>query len=68
VLFFVTAAIQLFVIEALNRAADRLADEQHRVANNMSFIASILRLQRCAAEARPETTSSVIDEDSGCKR
>jgi two-component sensor histidine kinase len=73
VLFCVTAAIQLFVIDALNRAVDRLADErdriqvlfcelQHRVANNMAFIASLLRLQRRAVEAQPETGAAVIDD------
>ena len=73
ILFCITAAIQLFVINALNRAVDRLADErdrvevlfrelQHRVANNMAFIASLLRLQRRAVEARPETSVAVIDD------
>lgn len=73
ILFCITAGIQLFVIDALNRAVDRLADErdhvqvlfrelQHRVANNMAFIASLLRLQRRAVEARPETGAAVIDD------
>ena len=57
VLFCITAGIQLFIIDALNKAVDRLSDErdrvqvlfrelQHRVANNLAFIASLLRLQR----------------------
>jgi two-component sensor histidine kinase len=73
VLFCVTAAIQLFVIDALNRAVDRLSDErdhvrvlfrelQHRVANNMAFIASLLRLQRRAVEAHPESGAAVLDD------
>jgi two-component sensor histidine kinase len=35
---------------------------QHRVANNMAFIASLMRLQRRAVEARPETGVAVIDD------
>jgi two-component system, sensor histidine kinase PdtaS len=50
-LFCVTAGIQLFVIEMLSQTVDRLSDErdrvavlfrelQHRVANNITFVAS----------------------------
>ena len=75
-LFWVTAGIQLYVIEALNRAVDRLSEErdrvgvllqelQHRVANNMTFIASLLRLQRKAIEASPERGISILDQAQG---
>jgi len=73
IFFWIAAGIQLYVIEALNRAVDGLSTErdragvlfrelQHRVANNMSFIASLLRLQRKQVEARPERALSVFDQ------
>ena len=73
IFFWVTAGIQLYVIEALNRAVDRLSAEhdrvgvlfrelQHRVANNMSFIASLLRLQRGQVEKKPESALAVFDQ------
>jgi two-component sensor histidine kinase len=72
-LFWVTAGIQLYVIEALNRAVDRLSEErdrvdvlfrelQHRVANNMTFVASLLRLQRKAIEKSPESGASILEQ------
>ncbi len=72
-LFWVTALIQLYVIEALNRAVRRLSEErdrvdvlfrelQHRVANNMTFVASLLMLQRKAIEANPESGLSIIEQ------
>ena len=75
-LFWVTAGIQLYVIEALYRAVDRLSDErdrvavlfrelQHRVANNMTFVAGLLRLQRKAIEASPERGISVLEQAQG---
>jgi two-component system, sensor histidine kinase PdtaS len=68
-LFCVTAGIQLFVIETLNRTVDRLSDErdrvavlfrelQHRVANNMAFVASFLRLKRRALDTAPQPRRS----------
>ena len=74
-LFWVTAGIQLYVIEALYRAVDRLSDErdrvavlfrqlQHRVANNMTFVAGLLRLQRKAIEASPERGISVLEQSA----
>jgi two-component sensor histidine kinase len=71
--FWITAGIQLYVIEALNRAVDGLSAErdrvgvlfrelQHRVANNMSFVASMLRLQRRQVETRPESALAVFDQ------
>jgi two-component sensor histidine kinase len=73
VFFWITAGIQLFVIEALHRAVDGLSAErdrvgvlfrelQHRVANNMSFVASLLRLQRKQVEAKPESAVAVFDQ------
>jgi two-component sensor histidine kinase len=72
-LFWVTAAVQLYVIEALNRAVDGLAAErdrvavlfrelQHRVANNMMFLGGLLRLQRKAIEAKPEMAPIVLEQ------
>jgi len=73
ILFWVTAGIQLYVIEALNRAVDRLSEErdrvgvlfrelQHRVANNMTFVASLLRLQRKAIESNPQGAGVILDQ------
>jgi two-component sensor histidine kinase len=57
ILFTVTAAIMLYVIRTLNLAVDQLSAErdqsavlfqelQHRVANNLQFVSSLLRLHR----------------------
>jgi hypothetical protein len=57
IFFTVTAAIMLYVIRTLNLAVDQLSAErdqsavlfrelQHRVANNLQFVASLLRLRR----------------------
>ena len=73
VFFWITVAIQLYVVEALYRAVDKLSDErdragvlfrelQHRVANNMTFIASLLRLQRKAVAAHPENAVSLLEQ------
>lgn len=73
VFFWIAAGIQLFVIEALHRAVDGLSAErdrvgvlfrelQHRVANNMSFVASLLRLQRRLVETKPESALPVFDQ------
>ena len=72
-MFWVTAGIQLYVIEALNRAVDRLSEErdrvavlfrelQHRVANNMTFIASLLRLERKAIAASSERGDAILEQ------
>jgi two-component sensor histidine kinase len=72
-LFCVAAGIQLFVIEMLNRTVDRLSDErdrvavlfrelQHRVANNITFVASLLRLKRRTLDAAPQNAAAVLDE------
>jgi two-component sensor histidine kinase len=73
IFFWITAGIQLYVIEALNRAVDGLSSErdraavlfrelQHRVANNMSFVASLLRLQRKQVEKKPDSALAVFDQ------
>jgi len=72
-LFLLTAAIQLAVISALNSAVDRLSDErdqvavlfrelQHRVANNMSFVASLLRLERRAVAKHRDNADAILSE------
>jgi two-component sensor histidine kinase len=72
-LFCITAGIQLFVIETLNRTVDRLSDErdrvailfrelQHRVANNMAFVASLLRLKRRTLDIAPQDAAAVLDD------
>ena len=72
-LFCVTAGIQLFVIETLNRTVDRLSDErdrvavlfrelQHRVANNMAFVASLLRFKRRTLDTAPQDAAAVLDD------
>jgi two-component sensor histidine kinase len=71
VFFFLTSAIQLYVIDILNRAMDEVASErdrsaimfqelQHRVANNMQFVASLLRLQERAVETDPRSGAQLI--------
>ena len=67
-----TAALLVYVIHRLNEAIDELADErertsvlfqelQHRVANNMAFLAAVLNLQRRAIETAPEDTPAHDD-------
>jgi two-component sensor histidine kinase len=71
IFFFMTSAIQLYVIDILNRAMDEVAAErdrssvmfqelQHRVANNMQFVASLLRLQERAVEVDPRSGAQLI--------
>lgn len=73
IFFFMTSAIQLYVIDILNRAMDEVAAErdrsavmfqelQHRVANNMQFVASLLRLQERAVEADPKSGALLLAE------
>ena len=73
IFFWMAAGIQLYVIEALHRAVDGLSAErnrvgvlfrelQHRVANNMSFVASLLRLQRRLVETKPDSALTVFDQ------
>jgi two-component sensor histidine kinase len=70
--FVVTAAIQLYVIRTLNLAVDELSTErdqsavmfqelQHRVANNLQFISSLLKLQRHTAVSDPATSGRALE-------
>jgi two-component system, sensor histidine kinase PdtaS len=63
-LFVLTCLIQLYVINALNKTVDELSlardrsvalfqELQHRVANNLQFIAAMLRVKRRALEVDP---------------
>src|SRR5439155_8264113 len=68
-----TAALLVYVIHRLNEAIDELADErerttvlfqelQHRVANNMAFLAAVLNLQRRTIEQAPENATHALEE------
>ena len=68
-----TAALLVYVMHRLNQAIDELADErertsvlfqelQHRVANNMAFLAAVLNLQRRSIETAPEVAAHALDE------
>jgi len=70
--FVVTAAIQLYVIRTLNLAVDQLSDErdrtevlfkelQHRVANNLQFVSSLLQWQRRTAVSDPTNSAKALD-------
>jgi two-component sensor histidine kinase len=73
VLFWITAGTQLFILGAMLDALKTLAAErdrvallfqelQHRVANNMAFVASILRMQRRAVQASPQNAVMLFDQ------
>ncbi len=72
VFFAITAAIQLYVIRTLNLAVDQLSKErdqnavlfqelQHRVANNLQFIASLLSFQRRMASSDPAASAKALE-------
>jgi two-component sensor histidine kinase len=72
ILFVITAAIQLYVIRTLNLAVDQLSDErdrtetlfkelQHRVANNLQFVSSLLQWQRRTAISDPVSSMKALD-------
>ena len=73
VFFWMTAGIQLYVIYALHEAVDRISAErdragilfkelQHRVANNMAFVAGLLRIERRVVEVHPEQAPSLLQQ------
>jgi two-component sensor histidine kinase len=72
IFFIITAAIQLYVIRTLNLAVDQLSDErdrtatlfkelQHRVANNLQFVSSLLNWHRRTAASDPVAGAQALD-------
>jgi two-component sensor histidine kinase len=70
--FVITAAIQLYVIRTLNLAVEQLSRErdqsavlfkelQHRVANNLQFVSSLLNWQRRTAATDPVAGAKALD-------
>jgi two-component sensor histidine kinase len=70
IFFVITGAIQLYVIRTLNLAVDQLSEErdrtailfkelQHRVANNLQFVSSLLQWQRRTSD--PVASAKAID-------
>jgi two-component sensor histidine kinase len=73
VLFLLTSAIQLYAIEMLNRTIDALVAErdqsaimfqelQHRVANNMQFVAGLLRMQSRNVGSDPDGGARALED------
>jgi two-component system, sensor histidine kinase PdtaS len=71
-LFALTCAIQLYVVYALDKAVDELTlardrsaalfqELQHRVANNLQFVASMLRLKRRALQLDPSAGERLFE-------
>jgi two-component sensor histidine kinase len=71
-LFVVSSGIMLYVIDVLHRTIDELALEnsrsavmfqelQHRVANNMQFVSSLLRLQRKSIGSDPQAGARALE-------
>jgi two-component sensor histidine kinase len=71
--FCLTAGIQLYVIYALDAAVGTLLSErdrvailfrelQHRVANNMTFVAALLRMERKAIVADPQRAAVLLEQ------
>jgi two-component sensor histidine kinase len=71
-LFALTCFIQLYVIHALNQTVDQLSfardrtaalfqELQHRVANNLQFVAAMLRMKRRALESDPSAAERLFE-------
>jgi two-component system, sensor histidine kinase PdtaS len=71
-LFVLTCAIQLYVVYALDKTVDELSlardrsaalfqELQHRVANNLQFVASMLRLKRRALQLDPSAGDRLFE-------
>jgi two-component system, sensor histidine kinase PdtaS len=71
-LFAITCAIQLYVVYALNKTVDELSlardrsaalfqELQHRVANNLQFVAAMLRLKRRALQVDPSAGERLFE-------
>jgi two-component sensor histidine kinase len=71
--YWVTASVMLYVTFALDKAVENLAAErdraatlfrelQHRVANNLAFVGSLLRLGRREIVARPKEALAILDQ------
>lgn len=72
-MYWIPTAALLYIVDGLNRAVDAFAAErdrvgvlfgelQHRVANNMMFLAGLLRLQRRAMILKPDSHLEVLDQ------
>jgi two-component sensor histidine kinase len=71
-LFVLTCVIQLYVVQTLNRTIDKLSLErdrsaalfkelQHRVANNLQFVAAMLRMKRRVLELDPSAGERLFE-------
>jgi two-component sensor histidine kinase len=71
-LFALTCAIQLYVVQTLNRTIDKLSlardrsaalfkELQHRVANNLQFVAAMLRMKRRVLELDPSAGERLFE-------
>jgi two-component sensor histidine kinase len=71
-LFALTCFIQLYVIHVLNRTVDELSrardrsaalfqELQHRVANNLQFVAAMLRMKRRVLELDPSAGERLFE-------
>jgi two-component system, sensor histidine kinase PdtaS len=75
-LFALTCFIQLYVVHALNRTVDELSlardrsaalfqELQHRVANNLQFVAAMLRMKRKVLELDPSAGERLFESAQG---